>query len=436
MVFTAISMTVLLGFLALATDVGILLNEKRVMQSAADCAAVAGAMELDYAIADGYASQSAGATAAAKSAATTNGFTGGSGVTVTVHNGPSSGPHSGSASYVEVILRQNEPTLFMKLFTRSTTAVSARAVAGLGVNNGCIWTLGTSNTDISQTGSGSLNVSTCSIFDNSSSGSALTQTGSGSITAQSIGIVGNYTKTGSGTISPTPVTGIVAASDPLASLVVPSISTGSGCQAAQTFSGSGTYTLNPGCYNGVSITGSGSLTLNAGNYVINGNLSSTGSSSLTLGAGNYTVNGNFNDTGSGSLSLGAGLYITNGNLGLTGSGTLSGTGVSFYTTGQTSITGSSSVNLTAPTSGTYNGVLFFQSRTDSNTISITGSSALNLQGIIYAPDAQLAFTGSGIGTIYSDFVVKSLSLTGSTTFQSYAVVNANTPIVGKASLVE
>jgi len=436
MVFTALSFTVLLGFLALATDVGILLNDKRVIQSAADCAAVAGAMELDYAIADGYATKNAGATAAARAAATTNGFTNGGNTTVTVNNGPSAGPHAGSPAYVEVIIQQNEPTLFMKLFTKSTTAVSARAVAGLGVNKGCIWTLGTSNTDISQTGSGSLNVSTCSIFDDSSSGSALTQTGSGSITAQSIGIVGNYTKTGSGTISPTPVTGIVAASDPLASLVVPTGSVGSGCQPAQNFTGSGTYSLSAGCYNGVSITGSGSLTLGAGNYVINGNLSSTGSSSVTLGAGNYTINGDFSMTGSGGLSLGAGLYITNGDLSLTGSGTLSGTGVSFYTTGQTSVTGSSSLNLTAPTSGTYDGVLFFQSRTDANTISITGSSALNLQGIIYAPDAALTFTGSGIGTIYTDLVVKSLSLTGSTTFQSYAVIDANSPIVGKASLVE
>ena len=61
---------------------------------------------------------------------------------------------------------------------------------------------------------------------------------------------------------------------------------------------------------------------------------------------------------------------------------------------------------------------------------------MNLQGIIYAPDAALTFTGSGVGTIYTDLVVKSLSLTGSTTFQSYAVIDANSPIVGKASLVE
>src|SRR5580704_16649247 len=110
MVFTALSFTVLLGFLALATDVGILLNDKRVIQSAADCAAVAGAMELDYAIADGYATKNAGAQAAAKAAATTNGFTNGGNTTVTVNNGPSAGPHAGSAAYVEVIIQQNEPT--------------------------------------------------------------------------------------------------------------------------------------------------------------------------------------------------------------------------------------------------------------------------------------------------------------------------------------
>ena len=45
LVLVALSMTVLLGFLALAIDVGLLFRAKRNLQVAADAAAVAGAMD-------------------------------------------------------------------------------------------------------------------------------------------------------------------------------------------------------------------------------------------------------------------------------------------------------------------------------------------------------------------------------------------------------
>ena len=45
---TALSMTVLVGFLALAIDVGMLFRAKRNMQIAADAAAIAGALDYKY----------------------------------------------------------------------------------------------------------------------------------------------------------------------------------------------------------------------------------------------------------------------------------------------------------------------------------------------------------------------------------------------------
>src|SRR5258708_349627 len=80
LIITALGMTCLFGFAALATDVGLLLREKRMAQTAADGAAVAGASELF--VGDPQVSS------VAKSAAGLNGFTDGSnGVTVVV-NGP------------------------------------------------------------------------------------------------------------------------------------------------------------------------------------------------------------------------------------------------------------------------------------------------------------------------------------------------------------
>ena len=48
LVMTALSMTVLVGFLALAIDVGMLFRAKRNMQIAADAAAIAGALDYKY----------------------------------------------------------------------------------------------------------------------------------------------------------------------------------------------------------------------------------------------------------------------------------------------------------------------------------------------------------------------------------------------------
>jgi Flp pilus assembly protein TadG len=433
LVLVALSMTLLMGFMALAIDVGVLFRAKRNVQIVADAAAVAGALDFQY-------NQSAtSAKAAAQTAATANGVTNGSnGAVVTINTPPADGPNAGSKGFVEAIVTQPNPTVFAATFaalfhgtSRSKITVAARAVAGGSTNSGCVWALATSGADIALTGSGSISIPTCAIFDDSNSGAALQLTGSGSITAKAIGIVGGYSDVGSGTINPTPVTGTAPASDPLASLVAPPVPTGTGCI---NYTG---QAITPGCWNNVSFTGSVNHTIPVGNYVFNGGLSNTGSGTLTLGAGNYTINGNFQDTGSGSVNLGAGLYIVTGNLGLTGSGALNGTGVTFYTEGNTTVTGSSSVDLTAPTSGAYDGVLLFQSRTDNDPIQITGSSAMTLEGIIYAPDAALSFTGSGGTQIYTDLIADSVSFTGSTSFQDYAVLNTTSVLAsGKLSLVE
>lgn len=96
------------------------------------------------------------------------------------------------------------------------------------------------------------------------------------------------------------------------------------------------------------------------------------------------------------------------------------------------------MDLTAPTSGADNGILFFQSRTDSDAMSITGSGGDVIQGIVYAPDAPLTLTGSGSMSVSLDIIVDSLNVTGSgsVTDTNYAAVtNTNSPL-GKLVMVE
>ncbi len=440
LVLVALSMTVLLGFVALAVDVGLLFRAKRNMQIAADAAAVAGAMDYKY-NASILSAQSAGQAAATANGVTSAAFPPCPSTTltcVTINVPPVNGPYAGTTGFVEAIVSQPTATIFMNISKISSVTVSARAVVGAGAISGCVWTLAKSGTDISLSGSGTISAPNCSIYDDSSSSNALTLTGSGSITGKAIGISGNYSVTGSGSLHPTPVTGIAPAADPLAGLAPPTIPTGT-CSSSctQSFSGSSNNSIGPGTYNSISNTGSGTLTLTPGNYIINGNLSNTGSGSLVLGAGNYTITGNFTDTGSGTLTIGADQTIVLGNLSLTGSGALTAKGVTFYTQGSSTVTGSGSMDIEAPTSGTYDGVLFYQDRSDTHTLAVTGSGSDKIQGILYAANAPVTLTGSGSVNIAADFISDSISLTGSGTIHDagYSSVNSSS-VLARMAMVE
>ena len=76
-------------------------------------------------------------------------------------------------------------------------------------------------------------------------------------------------------------------------------------------------------------------------------------------------------------------------------GTITGEEVMFYIEeGQAIFTGSGDTTLTAPDDGYYKGVLVFQARNNTNTIVITGDAAAGGWGTIYAPAAQIDFSGN------------------------------------------
>ncbi len=211
MILTLLCMTILLGFVGFAADIGIMFRNKRNLQIAADAAAVAGAAELNY----------GNWSAAGQAAATQNGVTNGAGgAVVTINNPPLYGAYAGVAnnvSYVEAIVTQNQPTFFAQLFNLFSINVAARAVATLGPA-GCIYTLATAGTGLTFSGM-TVSLPTCAIVDNSSTAAALAAN-SGVVTASQIGAVGGYAN-GGATVTPTPITGIAPVSDPLAYLTPP-----------------------------------------------------------------------------------------------------------------------------------------------------------------------------------------------------------------------
>jgi hypothetical protein len=402
LVMLAVSLSALMGLMALAVDVGMLFHVRREVQIATDAAAAAGA--LDY----HYNPSGSTARAAAQAAAAQNGIINGSnGRIVNVTFPPStfySSPYS--TGFVQAVVTVPNPTFFMKMFHLTTVNIVASAVAGPGASQGCVWTLGNSGTDIS--GSGDLTASGCEIYDNSSGGTALDVTGG--ISAKQVGVTGGS----QGTVNPSAITGMTPVRNPLASLAAPGIPSGGGACPSESFS-LGSHSLAAGCYSSISISGT---------------------ASLTLAAGNYTIKGDFTDSSSGGLTLGSGRYLVGEGLQWTGAGPVTGTGVSFYTgltppftpADSSVLSKTGTVDLTAPTSGTDNGILLYQSPSDTLAISINEPGSMALQGIVYAPSAPVGIGGSGSSNVYADFVVGSLNISGTPRLQNYALRNTTTPL--------
>jgi hypothetical protein len=435
LVVMSLSMMALLGVMGLALDVGMLFHAKRTQQIAADAAAVAGA--LDYR----YNADVNSALAAGKAAAAQNGFIDGSnGVTVSINIPPKYGETKGLSGYIEAVVQYPSPTYFMQLFGFNSINMATRAVAGTGSTYACIWTLAKSGADVSINGSANLNTPRCSVYDDSAASDALVLTGGGGITAKSIGIVGNYSRSNNGSLSPNPQTGLAPAADPLAGLVAPTASTttcsGSNCNISVS---GGNIVLQPGTYSSISNSGGGTITLASGNYTITGDVTSSSSGSIVFGTGNYTIGGKLSDTGSSSMTFGSGTYIVGGNLNISGSGTISGTGITFYTKSSTSVQGGSNLSLTAPTSGPYSGVLFFQSRSDNASLTVAGGSGTTVQGILYAPTAAVTLSGGSNGVTMSlDIVSDTLTVAGNGTFSNsnYAETTNPNSVLSKTILVE
>jgi hypothetical protein len=436
LVVTALCMLMLLAVMGLALDTGMLFRAKRTEQIAADAAAVASA--LDYR----YNANDESAVLAGRAAAEQNGFTdGASGTSVSINIPPKYGETAGLSGYIEAIVQSPSPTYLMSLFGFNSVMISSRAVAGTGSTYACIWALDKSGSAVSINGSADLDTPECAIYDDSAASDALTLTGGGAITAKSIGIVGGYLSSNNGYLTPNPKTGLAPAADPLASLSVPTASTTtcSGTNCNISVSSNSNITLQPGTYSSISNSGGGTITLTSGNYTITGDVTSSSSGSIVFGTGNYTIGGKLADTGSSSMIFGSGVYIVGGDLNLSGSGTLSGSGVTFYTEGSTSVAGGSSLSLTAPTSGTYSGVLFFQARNDTHSLTVSGGGGTTVQGILYAPAAAVTLSGGSSGAVMSlDVVSDTLTVTGNGTFtnSNYAAdINLNS-VLSKTILVE
>jgi Flp pilus assembly protein TadG len=392
----ALALPMLLGMVGLAFDVGYLEFMRRLAQTAADAGAMAGVSGLPYGT--GCASGTP-CYAGVMAATTANGFINGSnGVTVTIHNAPTSGAYAGKAAAVEVLVTQTEPTFFLKMIGAGNSSVSARAVAASAAG-GCVYTM-------NPTASGSFSVAiavfqtNCGIYINSNSASAVNLSFLSLVntTPARSGVVGGVS-TFFSSFTPPPVTGIAPFNDPLAYLTKP---TAGSCIATPLT----VITTTP-----QPISPSGGVLGHCLSLTING----SSGSSITLNPGEYNSISASPAFGA-TVTFNPGTYIIKGgplNIGPSIAGTFNGSNVTFYlasTAGALTVNGFQFLNFVAPTTGQLAGILFFQDPGNVNTATIDGLNFGVLQGSLYFPKAALNFTGCCTNAQYSILVADTISV--------------------------
>ncbi len=393
-----------LGFIAFAIDAGNLFRERQLAQTAADAASLAAAEEA-------AAGDTTNEQSVANAVATINGFnTSASSNPATVSiTTPTTGNFTGS-NYQETTVSMPVKTYFLGAFKSSlaTVTVSASAISGGSTSSStCVCLKGTSGTDLAMGNGSTINGTNCGLVVNSSGSAAITLTQGATIDTLSIGSVStnwdnatNITQGASVNSSTTVVEGMSTLCNP----TMPTAPTYSSCNSDPGGTSS-SFTAGPSsasgtiCYTALTVGANGtSDTLNPGTYVI------------TTGALHF-------ESGSGGKS----------NLG--------GNGVFFYLTGTASleIDNGANVNLvaggmtesggtTAPTVGSYNGILIYQASADTAGMTVEGGSTAYMSGSIFAPGSAITL-GNGTGsTIKGGIVASSLNMSGGGTLT--AVVDA------------
>ena len=243
-VLVAVTLTGILSAVAVALDGGLMLDNRRRVQAAADAAALAAAADLyaNYAAHSGYDN--------ATSTAESGGITGSSGPaalsaqstalanvpnsSVTVNIPPTSGTYNLMAGYAEAIVTYNQSRGFSAIFGSGAIPISARAVAvgKKGSPAPAILLLDPTGPDAFSMTNGHLTVTNGSITvdSNNSSKEALLLQTSAFVTAPAIDIYTGGTSLIKGTASVTPTTISARVADPIvaAGISAPSPGTGPG----------------------------------------------------------------------------------------------------------------------------------------------------------------------------------------------------------------
>lgn len=371
---TALLLVVIMGFAALAIDLGVAYAGRRNAQNAADSAAFSAATAAHA----GSANVAGEARAIAREYGLPHGL---NGVDVAVHSPAISGAHAGKSQSVEVVITRPTPRFFGGFLGAQPSRLRGRAVALAGANGkACVLALnGSERSAVLVNGSAEIDLVGCSMQVNSSHREGLLANGSARIAADSVNVAGGHSIGGNVNVDRSRVhTGQPQIQDPYASVEPPSFG---GCNANEAMLGQPNLSGSPRVFCGLTIHKD--VTIQPGVYVIKGDR-----------------------------------LIINSRV------TVRGEGVTFYLTGGASviINGNADVRLRAPTSGPFANILFYQDRAASpgNDNIFTGGAEMLLNGALYFPRGHLRFNGglSNVSGACTQLVADTLTFNGGEDFRT------------------
>lgn len=359
--FTGLALTTILGFAGAALDLANLYSERRNTQNMADSAAIAGT------IVDIDAESFRAVQAAAQEEAVRNGFEddGINTLNVTDSAGAAAG---GVTPMVEVVIQRHIPVYLISTFVGTKVPVSARAVAGMrALGPKCIVALSdTAEKAVDFSGNVSVDAG-CGVISNSASASAISISGNASLTADPVQAFGDIEISGHGVVNssipPRPYS--PKAADPYGEQSFPPA-------------------IGACDYGSITVTAGGTLEIGP-----------------AVASGSVRVCGDIDVNAQGTLNLDSGTYyVDDGNLKVNGQGTLSGDGVTVVMTGTTQagqieINGGAIIDLSAPSSGSYEGIVLYQDPAvlPSGDNRINGGATMDLDGVLYFPGDSIEFSG-------------------------------------------
>ena len=458
-VIIAITMLTLLFAVGLAMDVGQLYNGRRTAQEAADAAAFAGAVVVYQ---SGASPVSATVTSAATADATLNGYSTDSpttGTTVTVTYPYTFGT---STKCVKVSILTPVRTSLVPQQSAFTNVTATGVACSLPAKSdyALIATdvaCDTGAAAISSNGGlaihgGSVQVNSC--------GSKAAQNG-GTVTLDSgyeTDIVGNYDTTGGNQPWPNSHTGVPVQADPFAGTAPPDTSamTNYGTLQCTTSAGTinqpGIYTSNsPNCYmefapgtyvlkgSGISISGATAAlcTGSTVNTTINSAVTTTALQNVSVSDTTNVIAGRMVVVDTGTNQEGVAVVSTSGSTfqaqftkthasgsSLTGGCTYptADGGVFFFITQSNypstggscatdgfKVEGGVATTISAPTSGSFQGMLVWQDKACTNALNIGGGGAVYTNGSIYAPSAGVNGNGNGSTVVATQIIAKTVN---------------------------
>jgi len=405
-VLIAVSMVALLAVLALAVESGRSFDQQRQLQMAADSAALAAATELYRAVAPIDTPMPPGdPKTIAYQYAVDNGFTNAAPHTVTVSIPPCSGSFAGKSGFVQVEIQTKLKRAFSAVFGTSDLVIRANAVAGgtLVPTKSNILILDPKKSKaLYLRGDSSSLVSNTDIFVNSSSKSAVKLDKKAQVSADGLFVRGGMDRNSKRNFDGDLTTGVQPTTDPYASLPTPSK----------------TGALDPNHYK-KSIDGHDEYTLPPGTY--------------------KDLKFDHNDV----VKFLPGTFVLDGKFEARDTATLSGTGTTLYFTGGKDVKFDTkgAINLTAPSSGTYQDIALYMERTSKKKLVFQKDASIAITGTIYAPNSEVKFQHSstilGSDIDEPEDVSDTADIDGAnTTLKMSAALVARTLTIDKHSTVE